>query len=203
MATDFLVKQGRVMGGVRLVTDADVAHQTDLTNIRETGTTSSQAISAGTYFYLNNVLVKAKVDIANGATFTLNTNYEVVTAGALNELNDAINRGSVSITADGTKTYSQLFNSLFALVNLSKVTNNSYLVFDYHNSSGTKAQYILQEIANNYLVFNRTAASSSGARIESYYIASTGSSNMQATGSTRVDISTQIPTSGWSFEIFY
>lgn len=86
MATDFLVKQGKVMGGVRLVTDADVAHQTDLTNIRETGTTSSQAISSGTYFYLNNVLVRAKADIANGATFTLNTNYEVVTAGALNEL---------------------------------------------------------------------------------------------------------------------
>jgi len=116
---------------------------------------------------------------------------------------EMIDRGSVSVTADGTKTYSQLFNALFALVNLSKVTNNSYLVFDYHNSSGTKARYILQEIANNYLVFNRTAASSSGARIESYYIASTGSSNMQATGSTRVDISTQIPTSGWSFEIFY
>ena len=85
MATDFLVKQGRVMGGVRLVTDADVAHQTDLTNIRETGTTASQAISAGTYFYLNDTLVRAKVAIANGATFTLNTNYEVVTAGALNE----------------------------------------------------------------------------------------------------------------------
>lgn len=91
MATDFLVKQGKVMGGVRLVTDADVAHQTDLTNIRQTGTTSSQAISAGKYFYLNNVLVKAKVDIANGAIFTLNTNYEDVTAGALNELNDRFN----------------------------------------------------------------------------------------------------------------
>lgn len=91
MATNFLVKQGKVMGGVRLVTDADVAHQTDLTNIRETGTTSSQAISAGKYFYLNNVLVRAKVDIASGATFTLNTNYEVVTAGALNELNDKFN----------------------------------------------------------------------------------------------------------------
>lgn len=103
MATDFLVKQGRVMGGVRLVTDADVAHQTDLTNIRETGTTSSQAILAGTYFYLNNVLVRAKVDIANGATFTLNTNYEVATAGALNELKDSVS-GLIK-TYKGTKSY--------------------------------------------------------------------------------------------------
>ena len=116
---------------------------------------------------------------------------------------EMLNQGSVSVTADGTKTYSQVFNALFALVNISKVTNNSYLVFDYHNSSGTKAQYTLQEIANNYLVFNRTSASSDGARIESYYIASTGSSNTKATGSTRVDLSTQVPTSGWSFEIFY
>lgn len=99
MATDFLVKQGRVMGGVRLVTDADVAHQTDLTNIRETGTTASQAISAGTYFYLNGTLVRAKVAIASGATFTLNTNYEVVTAGGLNELGELIK------TYNGTKTY--------------------------------------------------------------------------------------------------
>ena len=88
---DFLVKQGHEIAGSNLVTPSSKADKTDLSSIIQTGTTSSQAISAGTYFYLNDVLVKAKVDIANGATFTLNTNYEVVTAGALNELVDAIN----------------------------------------------------------------------------------------------------------------
>ena len=87
---DFLVKQGREIGGVSLVTDAGVSHKVDLTSIIETGTTASQAISAGTYFYLNDTLVRAKVAIASGATFTLNTNYEVVTAGGLNDLYNRI-----------------------------------------------------------------------------------------------------------------
>ena len=74
--------------------------QGDLTSISETGTTASQAISEGTYFYLNGTLVYAKVDIANGATFTENTNYVVVTAGSLNRINEIleISKGfSVSI----------------------------------------------------------------------------------------------------------
>ena len=57
------------------------ANKTDLTNISQSGATATQAIPSGTYFYLNGVLVRAKTDIANGATFTLNTNYEVVTVG--------------------------------------------------------------------------------------------------------------------------
>lgn len=61
------------------------ADKSDLTSISETGSTASQAISAGTYFYLNGTLVRAKTAIANGATFTLNTNYEVVADGALNK----------------------------------------------------------------------------------------------------------------------
>ena len=63
------------------------ADKTDLASISETGSTASQAISAGTYFYLNGTLVKAKTAIASGATFTENTNYIVVSAGGLNKLN--------------------------------------------------------------------------------------------------------------------
>lgn len=83
---NILIKQGKEIAGSSLVTPSSKADKTDLSSIIQTGTASSQAISAGIYFYLNDVLVRAKVDIANGATFTLNTNYEVVTAGALNEM---------------------------------------------------------------------------------------------------------------------
>lgn len=88
---NILIKQGLEIAVPDFVITTDEARKVDLTDIIQTGTTSSQAISSGTYFYLNNVLVRAKVDIANGATFTLNTNYEVVTAGALNELNEKFN----------------------------------------------------------------------------------------------------------------
>ena len=67
------------------------AAKADLTSIIQTGTTCTEAngIAAGVYFYLNGDLVCAKTAIANGVTFTLNTNYEVPTAGALNALKSA------------------------------------------------------------------------------------------------------------------
>lgn len=62
------------------------AEKTDLTSISETGSTASQAISKSAIFYLNGTLVRAKTAIASGATFTLNTNYEVLGNGGLNAL---------------------------------------------------------------------------------------------------------------------
>lgn len=77
---------------------ADVApklvgiESSDLTSIKVVGSTNAtgSTITKGTYFYLNGKLCQAKSDIANGATFTLNTNYEEVTAGGLNSLNSAL-----------------------------------------------------------------------------------------------------------------
>ena len=44
----------------------------------EDGATASQAYTTGQYFLHNNVFCKAKTNIASGATFTLNTNYEEI-----------------------------------------------------------------------------------------------------------------------------
>ena len=71
----------------------EVTCNSDLTSINAAGTTNAtgSTISSGMYFYLDGVLVKAKTDIASGATFTENTNYEAVTAGGLNDLKSAFN----------------------------------------------------------------------------------------------------------------
>lgn len=89
---------------IRLATDTDPTYQpyamtnkeltdskaekSDLASISITGTTNStgSTITIGTYFYLNGTLVRAKAAIANGATLTKDTNYEVVTAGGLNSV---------------------------------------------------------------------------------------------------------------------
>lgn len=73
---------------------ATKASKVDLTNISITGSTNNtgSTIASGTYFYKDGTLVKAIAAIANGATLTLNTNYEIVTAGGLNDLNDALNK---------------------------------------------------------------------------------------------------------------
>ena len=55
----------------------------------EDGTTASQAYAQGKYFFHNGDFCKAKTAIASGATFTLNTNYEVTTVAA--ELFTALN----------------------------------------------------------------------------------------------------------------
>ena len=59
------------------------ANKSDITNISITGTTNNTGsnILAGTLFYLNGSLCKALVDVADGATFTLNTNYESADIG--------------------------------------------------------------------------------------------------------------------------
>lgn len=67
------------------------AKQIDLTSIIATGGTNAtgSTIASGTYFYLKGKLVRAKANIASGATFT-SSNYEAVTAGGLNELKAAL-----------------------------------------------------------------------------------------------------------------
>lgn len=89
------------------------AEKTDLASIRATGTTNATGavITSGTYFYLNNTLVQAKVNIASGATFTLDTNYEIVTAGALNK-KGAINFNRSMAAYSGAYTGSPISGSI-------------------------------------------------------------------------------------------
>ena len=59
-------------------------------NINLTGTnTTGSTITAGTFFYNNGSLVRAKTDIQDGSAITIGTNAETVTAGGLNSLNDS------------------------------------------------------------------------------------------------------------------
>lgn len=99
------------------------AKKTDLTSISESGTTASQAISAGTLFYLNGILVEAKVDIASGATFTLNTNYEVTT------VEDAITPKDITSSVSRNVTFSELF--------VSKMNKMIIVTFRLSNTSGS------------------------------------------------------------------
>jgi hypothetical protein len=56
-------------------------------NINLTGTnTTGSTITAGTFFYNNGSLVRAKTNIQNGSAITIGTNTETVTAGGLNDL---------------------------------------------------------------------------------------------------------------------
>jgi len=72
--------------------------KTDLTDIFVTGTKNNTGvtISAGTYFYVNGQLALCKQAISANADLTFNTNYELVTAGALNKLMSNVNTSLAS-----------------------------------------------------------------------------------------------------------
>ena len=113
-----------------IVSASGKADKSDLTSIVQNGSTASQAISNGTYFYLNGTLVRAISAIASGATFTANTNYEVVTAGALNELTD-IKSSSVTINIsyklnDDFNIYRSGNTVLLKITSLKNLAANAY-----------------------------------------------------------------------------
>lgn len=86
----------------------------DINQTTSSGCTITNGIKKGTYFYLDGVLVRAKQAISNGDSFT-SSNYEVPTAGALNELNTTFNdmfkvisgvRNEATLPANGVTAYS-------------------------------------------------------------------------------------------------
>ena len=83
----------------------DLVNYEDLTSLYLTGSTNStgSTINAGTFFYLNGSYCKAKTNIANGATFTLNTNFEVVSVGGeISSINDNLSKNTFGTIVDLT-----------------------------------------------------------------------------------------------------
>ena len=100
-----IVFNGKTIAGAPPPSDtANAAKKADLTSIIATGATNATGatIASGTYFYLNGSLVLAKADIASGASFTENTNYEAVTAGGLNSLKSALDNRVFAVNIVGT-----------------------------------------------------------------------------------------------------
>ena len=151
--------------GDKSADDLSLAMQEDLTSIKATGTTNAtgSTITSGTFFYLNGTLCKAKSDIASGATFTANTNYEVVTAGGLNSLNSAIATkvsktkssagwvGSFSVTLEESHLYlfiSQRYGDVVILTVFSGGTVGAKVVAG-NNWSFTSANFVLTGTASS------------------------------------------------------
>ena len=88
--TDVMLRDARIIdptfvpyAKTNLQLTNDKAERADLATLNLTGSTNStgSTINAGTFFYLNGSYCKATMNISNGATFTLNTNYEEVSLG--------------------------------------------------------------------------------------------------------------------------
>lgn len=123
----------------------DKAAKNDLTDISQTNPncTVQNGIPAGTYFYLDGVLVRAKTLIGNGAPFTEGTNYEEVTAGGLNDLKNTLTpKILASVTVpNNDATWRSLLNSLFAQISNPATIPYTARLYCKGNSEGTYNLY--------------------------------------------------------------
>lgn len=106
----------------------------------------------------------------------------------------AKDNGSVSITTDGVKTYAQLFNELFAMVDRDKISKNSALLFQdtflqISRFSATTISFLGLSDINLMTV----AMKSSSSLYYTYAI----------TNSTATNRSTNIPTASMVLKIIY
>lgn len=127
--------------------------------------------------------------------------------GAIDELNADINKGSVSVTADGVKTYGALLNELFNLADRDKISSTSALRI-YGNNYNYK-NYQLFVRYNDRLKFSASDVSgASDVYVESIFLRANNASaytwsHTKTSGTTFTDETNGVPASGIVFAIFY
>lgn len=142
-----------------------------------------------------------EVDANEGDLTNLTTSDKSSLVAAINEINQGGNASvsSVSVTADGVKTYSQLLNDLYALVDLSDIKGFVNLADEHENNTLTLAAPIVSNIyvtsvavtSSNYLAFAMDIKANS-----SIYRKYTG-------GGSVSDESATVPTSGKKLTLYY
>ena len=160
------------------------ASKSDLTSIIATGSTNTTGatITRNTYFYLNGVLVKAKADIASGATFTRGTNYDVSNIG-----------DDIKFTRSVTETYAIYRIGKMRIVTFENRTTNDGILAALSNDDIPARTFL-----NNSVVIDGSkvypgllVATSTGKIYGQYYIPNT---------TTKSDVNTTMQTTG---EIVY
>ncbi len=109
-----------------------------ITAFNEPTATSAHDYAIGDYFIYNDVLYKALTNINIGDTIVPDTNC--TTTNVTSELKSIQSRVlDISVTGDGVKTYAQLLNELFALLDTTKLTYDAVLKYSnytFHIASG-------------------------------------------------------------------
>ena len=107
--------------------------------------------------------------------------------------------GSVSVTSDGVKTYSQVLNELHALVDFSKINRNSMLIYEY---GGTTSMFQIRDYASNRVSFTNLRPYTGGVYGDIYDIKA-ASEFARTSGTTYTDNSSATSSSGEVITIYY
>lgn len=143
----------------------------------------------------NAVAIAGTVDSKVGLLANLNTTDRTSIVNAINEVYGMSGGDSVSVTADGVKTVSQLFNELYALVDASKVKTGSTL------SYGIEVFQII--LIGSYYGFMNFGISPTDWILKSATVASSTSSLRSVTNAIISDDSATVPALGTVITITY
>jgi len=142
---------------------------------------------------------------ASDITFE-NTGTDLVSENvedAIVEVNAKFDRGSVSVTADGTKTHRQLLDGIFSSINFADITEKSILII------GSVVMQIATKDANQIVYgasFNSGGAPYSQSNFSAFCKASNSSyvfttaSNGSVTGNNYTG---EVPTGGTKVTLYY
>lgn len=122
---------------------------------------------------------------------------------AIKEVDAKVDRGSVSVTADGVKTYDTLLTELYAAVDASKISRMSKLSILY--ASGAEETYsvmYIDRVGNEY-EFSVAQGSNSGMYIKRVRIGSSRIFAKYNASSLAENYLSSVPTSGDTFTLYY
>lgn len=139
---------------------------------------------------------------ADDITFD-NSNTDLVSEnveGAIKEVNAKFDRGSVSVTSDGTKTLGQMLDALYSLIDNSKLSKDTVIVYD-------TAIYRASIVQDTQIILSRTFGAGSDLYIGTYIVKSSGSSSINWTvrtsGNSMATDTTTVQQSGPKMTLYY
>lgn len=207
-------------GAATLATSASEAASAATTTAEaaSTAATSAASVANTAADTANNaqstaVLAKSTADTASatatatdtkvGALTDLHTTVKTSIVAAINEIEGEVNRGSVSVTADGVKTYGEMLDLLAAEIDDAKVTENALLVVGEYRAPiarNTTSRYEFGVLA----LHNANAVNLNVIRIEKAASGSAWYRLRVATDGTTADHSTtNVPADGTVFKLLY
>lgn len=164
--------------------------------------------NTGDTFTVDGVTVTARV--ADGTTipneaYKINSTVLAVLDGTiLNFINingTITGPAPITVTADGVKSLSTLLNELYALIDWTKITGNSYIYF----SSGDRIYRYCEQYSGAYC-FNWTLVRFSECDFDNFMIGSSSrafSWTFSTAPGTVTEISANVPTSGRTLTFYY
>lgn len=204
-----IVTQGTAITGLQNeVSDVRNDAEDMVCAYRENSATSTHAYAVGDYFIYNDVLYKATEVINVGSTIVPDTNCTTTNVTSeIDEINSSLTKKTVSVTADGVKTYATLLAEVIALASdlTEDKLRNAYLIASgnkfyiqttsFSDSNNWSARLMSMRVGTTAIVFNQaTLVNNNGSASATCYRGSADSMS---------DVSSEVTTNEHIISLIY